>query len=115
MTRTAAEREALRLARALRCHGCTKRDARVGDLCADCTDSYEAIVEAMRRVERATLRRIRQAIRAARAEEVARWDFLAEKRKGHEDDSMRAREDCARVVQGIDVALGCVRAERRGR
>ncbi len=113
MTRTAAEREALRLARALLLEG---KPGSVERAWAE--DQVEAslpmVVESMRWAQAAERRRIRQAIRAARAEEVARWDALAERYYTGKfaEEERRTREDCARVVQGIDVALGAIGRKR---
>ncbi len=87
-----------------------------------CTPAQYDIEHAIDRALAAERRRIAKGIRAAIVAEHATWDALSRERKerdrrGEKDtaEHLRQREDCARVVQGLNTALACVRAPRRGR
>lgn len=106
MSRTIAEREALRLAR--------YAYERVGKLTPGEWELWLAgeMLRDQGLELTAERRRIRKAIRAEIARVEEECDAMAREPLPNRRRNQRAREDCARIVQGLDVALRAVAVTR---
>jgi len=109
VSRAIAQREALRLAR--------YAYERVGKLTPEEWALWLAgeMLRDQQLEVTAERRRIRKAIRAEITKVEGVWDESARaaRETKHFEREARLREDCARIVQGLDSALWCVRAPRK--